>query len=130
MNRHDTRRERIGLGILGAAFFFAGLGKFVMPFVGENFERWSYPHELRYALGIVEIVGGFLLQLPRLRLTMAAALGTVLLGAIGTHVWFGEWKDIPLPVLYLAGTIWAARTGRGERQRDLLEAQWNSELAS
>lgn len=130
MNRHDPRSGRIGLGILGAAFFFAGLGKFVMPFVGENFERWGYPHELRYALGIVEIAGGFLLQLPRLRLALAVALGTVLLGAIGTHVWFGEWKDVPLPVLYLAGTIWAVRIGRGERQGDLPEVQWNSELVS
>jgi uncharacterized membrane protein YphA (DoxX/SURF4 family) len=87
--------------LMGALFVLIGLGKNLAPRWQRNFERWGYPDGAYAVVGILEMVGGLLLLVPRLTPLAAGGLGVILVGAIGTHVAFGEMNRLFTPVLYL-----------------------------
>ena len=52
--------------------------------VAPDWERWGYPLQFMYAIGITELVALALLWWPGLQILGAAVLGLVLLGALST----------------------------------------------
>lgn len=63
----------------GAYFVMAGLLTLMdAPWIAKAFARWGWPTGARVALGLVELVGGILIVLPR----FARASATVLAGVM------------------------------------------------
>jgi len=90
-------------GCVGIAFIYIGSGKFDETPNGEwirIFERIGFGQWFRHATGVVEILGGALLVLPRTRYVGAVLLGGAMIGAIITH--FTVMHDPALSVIPLA----------------------------
>lgn len=68
----------------------------------ERFLNWGYPAGLHYVIGVVEIVSGLALLLPRARKRAAGSLALVMAGAFGTHLIHGELPRL-IPPLVLGG---------------------------
>lgn len=103
--------------LMGVLFILIGIGKLQAPGWQRNFERWGYPDGAHAVVGILEMAGGLLLLIPRLTPWAAAGLGVILVGAIGTHVTFGELDRLFAPVLYLGILGVSAWIRRPPRQR-------------
>jgi uncharacterized membrane protein YphA (DoxX/SURF4 family) len=64
-----------------------------------RFAHWGYPATARYAVGMLEIVGGLGVLIPWWRRAAAAILVTLMIGALCTHVVHGEFRAVPPVVL-------------------------------
>jgi len=75
--------------VLAAAFVFFGLVKFPSdpgsPWV-HIFEMIGVGQWFRYCTGIIELVGGLLLLVPRVTYLAVALLGSAMIGALLTHL--------------------------------------------
>ncbi|RMH40794.1 MAG: DoxX family protein [Deltaproteobacteria bacterium] len=114
----DKRRD-IALWALtalaAAAFVAAGALKLVgADFEVEAFRNWGYPAWFRIAVGLVEVAAGIALLIPRVATAAAAALSLIMVGAIGTHVAYGEWAQALVPVVFLAALGWIGYERRPE----------------
>ena len=102
--------------VLTATFLLSAAPKlFGAPPVVEQFQRWGYGDGLRLAAGLVELVAGVLLLVPRCRFAAALALAVVMAGAIYTHLSTGIGSPV-LAVLFLLALIalaWRSRPGSG-----------------
>lgn len=90
-------------GCVGVAFVYIGFGKFDETPNGEwirIFERIGFGQWFRHATGVVEILGGVLLVLPRTKIVGAVLLGAAMIGAIITH--FTVMHDAALSIIPLA----------------------------
>jgi uncharacterized membrane protein YphA (DoxX/SURF4 family) len=67
-----------------------------------DFTRWGYPDWFMAAVGLVELAGAAAVLVPRLARTAAAALGAILVGALGTVVVHAEYDRLPVTLLALA----------------------------
>jgi len=67
----------------------------------ESFTRYGYSAWFRLLIGAIEIVGAFLLLVPRTSGYAATALGVVMIGAAYTHLVNAEASRALLPVLLL-----------------------------
>lgn len=56
----------------------------------DMFFKLGYPDWSRVVVGLVEIAGAILLVLPRLTLYAAAALGTLMIGAVASEMLAGQ----------------------------------------
>jgi len=73
------------LQILAAFSFVAiGAGKFVNPFWLRAFLRWGYSDGFRMLIGVLEILGGLLIAIPRTASYAAILIDAILIGAAGT----------------------------------------------
>lgn len=91
------------VNILAAAAFVAiGVAKFGSPAWATRFERWGYPDGSYMVIGVLEIVGGVLLLVPRLSSYAAALLGAILIGAAATHALHDEAARVAAPLMWLA----------------------------
>jgi uncharacterized membrane protein YphA (DoxX/SURF4 family) len=72
------------------------------------FDAWHYPRALRIGVGMVEVVGGVALVMPRLASYGALALVSIMLGAAVTRLLDGRWTDVGWIVTYLLGLVWIA----------------------
>lgn len=86
---------------LAAVFIAVGLGKFGDLSWERRFDRWGYPSGSHVLVGVVELVAGALLLVPRLTTYAALLLAVVMFGAIVTHAVAGERWINPLPHLCL-----------------------------
>ncbi len=96
------------------------------------FERWGYPVSLRYAVGVVEVVGGALLLVPWLASYAALSVGGVMIGAWITRAQDARWVDVAWISVYLAALLWIAFewwAWRRPRFRKTVETR-SSEVAS
>ena len=101
--------------LLAVAFFVAGMLKLAGPSAqrwSERFAQWGYPPNVGYVVGVVEILGGLGLLIPKVRRVAAAVLVVLMIGAAGTHVVNGEYARIipPLVLGGLACLIYSARS--------------------
>jgi putative oxidoreductase len=87
--------------LMGLLFVLIGLGKFGAPGWQRNFERWGYPDGAYAVVGVAEMLGGVLLLVPRFTTWSVAGLYVILVGAIGTHLAYGETNRLVSPVLYV-----------------------------
>jgi len=100
---------------LAVAFVFAGWLKLAGPSAiqwSQRFAHWGYPAKAGYVVGVLEILGGLGLLIPRGRRAAAASLVVLMIGALGTHAVHAEFQRLipPLVLGGLAFLIYAARS--------------------
>jgi len=103
--------------VFGLLFILAGLPKlFGVPGVLEMFENWGYPARFAHVVGLMEMVGGIGLMIPRFSRNAGFLLLTVMVGAFGTHVVAGEWMRLIIVAVFSAavGAVIKLRTTPGE----------------
>jgi len=107
------------LSILLAFVFVAiGTSKLVGPSSvhwAQRLQRWGYPTGSQYAIGILEIVAGIAIVIPRWRRMAAAILMIIMAGALCTHALHGEWARV-IPPLFLGGLAFASAHWSGPGQ--------------
>lgn len=73
--------------LMAVLFIPSGFPKIVPEEAMLNrFARWGYPGWFATVIGIVELLGGILILIPRTTLYAAGALMVVMLGAVYTHI--------------------------------------------
>jgi uncharacterized membrane protein YphA (DoxX/SURF4 family) len=90
---------------LAVAFVLVGLSKLAGPSAmrwSERFDHWGYPAGVGYAVGVLEIVGGFGLLIAKVRRAAAATLIALMVGACLTHLVNAEPLRL-IPPLILGG---------------------------
>lgn len=76
---------------LTGVFFKAAIPKVTShPAVVANFERWGYSDNFRILIGVLQLLGGIGLLIPRVWYLASVGLIGILLGAIYTHINVGE----------------------------------------
>jgi uncharacterized membrane protein YphA (DoxX/SURF4 family) len=100
-----------GLSILLAALFvFAGAGKVIgLPEMAEGFRGYGYPDWFRVLVGVIEVVCGVGLLIPKVAIDAASFLVIVMVGAVVTELLVGESVFPPLIALLLVGGTAALR---------------------
>lgn len=91
--------------ILAVAFVLVGISKLKGPSAmrwNERFVHWGYPASVRYVVGLLEILGGLGLLIPKSRRAAAAALIALMIGALLTHLVSAEPLRL-IPPLILGG---------------------------
>ena len=84
-------------------FLLEGITKLAEhPSQVEAFARWGYPTWFMYVVGAAETAGGLALLLPRTSWMAAIALCGLMVGAATTHIRFGEWVFVLLPIVGFA----------------------------
>ncbi|HET8824814.1 MAG TPA: DoxX family protein [Terriglobales bacterium] len=102
------------------AFVFAAIGtsKLAGPSAvhwAQRFQRWGYPTGSHYVIGIVEIVAGIAILIPRWRRMAAATLMIIMVGALCTHALHNEWARV-IPPIVLGGLAFASAHWSGQRK--------------
>jgi len=64
----------------------AGYSKFTVDRWPGDFEQWGYPDGFVYVIGVLEIVGGIGLLIPRITFYAAALLCIIMIGATITRI--------------------------------------------
>jgi putative oxidoreductase len=106
------------------AFVFAGFLKLQgLSAIGwsERFAHWGYPANTHYLVGVLEMLGGLGVLIPRWRRPAAATLVGLMIGALGTHALHAEFARFipPLVLGGLAFLVYSARpAGRGQQTPD------------
>lgn len=106
-----SKGRRIARGLLlwvptvlfGALMVMQGIIKLApgSPWVAV-FERFGYPDGFYLVIGVVELLGGFLLFIPRFAGYAGLMLGIVMVGAMGTHMMMSEWANAGFTTLFAA----------------------------
>jgi putative oxidoreductase len=90
---------------LAMVFVLAGISKLegasAMRWT-ERFAQWGYPATAQYLIGVLEILGGLGVLIPRWRRAAAAILVALMIGALCTHVVQREFPRL-IPPLVLGG---------------------------
>jgi putative oxidoreductase len=101
--------------VLAAVFVLSGGAKLMgLEFEIEAFMRWGFPLWFMYAVGVIELLGGLALLVPRLASLAAAALGAFMGGPALTHIVHGEWGMLIVALVLMAACAFRAWMGRGE----------------
>jgi putative oxidoreductase len=104
--------------LLAVAFVFAGISKLEGPSAmrwADRFVHWGYPANAQYVIGLLEILGGLGVLIPKWRRAAAAILVALMIGALGTHALKAEFPRLipPLVLGGLAFLIYSARPRPG-----------------
>ena len=90
---------------LAAVFLYVGIkkleGSSAMRWA-EMFAHWGYPSGTHYVIGVLEMLGGIGVLIPRWRRAAAATLVAIMIGAVGTHALHAEFPRL-IPPLVLGG---------------------------
>ena len=93
--------DKIITPLITLIFVASGGAKLLgLEFELEAFERWGYPLWFMYVTGVVEVIGGLVIWVKRLRLITSVGLNCVMIGAMATHLLNAEW-----PMLGVATAI-------------------------
>ena len=99
---------------VAVAFVFAGFLKLQGPSAiqwSERFVHWGYPANAQYVIGMLEILAGLGVLIPRWRRAAAAILVAVMIGALGTHAVNAEFPRL-IPPLVLGGLAFLVYSAR------------------
>lgn len=97
--------------LLAALFVFVGVTKVIgAEQAVEGFKNLGYPAWFRVLVGLIEVVGGIALLIPKVALEAASFLIIVMLGAVFTELFLGDNVLIPIGVLLLVGSVGALRS--------------------
>lgn len=91
--------------LLAVAFVFSGMSKLAGPSAmrwAERFAGWGYPDNAQYVVGVLEVLGGLGVLIPKWRRGAAAMLVALMIGALGTHAVNAEFPRL-IPPLVLGG---------------------------
>ncbi|HYS53493.1 MAG TPA: DoxX family protein [Thermoanaerobaculia bacterium] len=86
---------------LAVVFVLVGTSKLQGPSARrwtERFVRWGYPAGAARVVGVLEILGGLAVLIPKLRRAAAAMLIGIMLGALGTHLVHAEFLRLIAPM--------------------------------
>ncbi|NRP35803.1 hypothetical protein XMD579_000611 [Marinobacterium sp. xm-d-579] len=87
-------------------FVASGSAKLLgLEFELEAFERWGYPLWFMYFTGVVEVIGGLVIWVKRLRLITSVGLNCVMIGAVATHLLNAEWPMLGVATVILILTL-------------------------
>jgi len=102
--------------VLAVVFVLVGASKLRGPSAvrwSERFARWGFPAHVHSVVGVLEILGGMGLLVPKSRRAAAAALLAIMVGALFTHLVHGEPFRLAAPLILggmaLLVTSWGAR---------------------
>jgi putative oxidoreductase len=87
---------------LAAVFVAAGVSKLEGASAqgwAKRFERWGYPSNAHYVVGVVEILGGIGVLIPWARRVASLSLVAVMTGAACTHAAYAEYPRIIPPLV-------------------------------
>jgi len=118
--------------LLAFAFVAIGTSKLVGPSAvhwGERFQHWGYPTGSHYVIGILEIVAGIAMLIPRWRRMAAATLMIIMMGALCTHALHGEWARV-IPPIVLGSLAFASAHWSGSRQSGVSSSGAASDISS
>jgi uncharacterized membrane protein len=88
--------------ILALAFVLVGVSKLATASAvrwSERLSNWGYPAAARQVLGVIEIVAGIGLLVPKTQRVAAGTLIAVMIGALGTHLVNGELQRMIPPLV-------------------------------
>ena len=87
-------------------FVTSGSAKLLgLEFELEAFDRWGYPLWLMYFTGVVEVIGGLVIWVKRLRFITSVGLNCVMIGAMATHLLNAEWPMLGVATVILILTL-------------------------
>ena len=69
----------------------------------QFFTKWGIPVWMMHFIGTAELAGVIGLLIPRTRLAAAFGLLLMMVGGLVTHLTFGEYFLVPMPIMYGAG---------------------------
>ena len=101
-------------GFLAVAFVLVGILKLEGPSAvrwAERFAQWGYPANARHVIGVLEILAGVGVLIPRWRRAAAASLVVLMIGALGTHAVHAEVPRL-IPPLVLGGLAFLMYSAR------------------
>jgi putative oxidoreductase len=106
---------------LAMAFVGVGISKLEGPSAvrwTERFAHWGYPANARHVIGVLEILGGLGVLIPRWRRAAAVILGVLMTGALCTHAVHAEFPRLipPLVLGGLAFLLYSSRPSAGGEQ--------------
>jgi len=90
---------------VAVAFVYVGIRKVEGPSAirwAEMFVNWGYPANTQYVVGLLEILGGLGVLIPKWRRAAAAILVALMFGALCTHAVHAEFPRL-IPPLVLGG---------------------------
>ena len=99
---------------LAVAFVFVGISKLEGPSAmrwTERFVNWGYPANTQYVIGVLEILGGLGVLIPKWRRAASATLVVLMIGALGTHAVHAEFPRL-IPPLVLGGLAFLVFSAR------------------
>jgi len=104
--------------LIGGMFLVAGAGK-LMTSDSAMFANWGYSMWFMKLIGVLEVLGGIGLLVPKTTRLAVYGLTLIMLGAIYTHINAGEGMQFirPAAFLVLLWVLWWLR-----RPRDVMEA--------
>ena len=91
--------------LLMVVFVLVGTSKLAGPSAtrwSERFVHWGYPAGAAGLIGVLEIVSGLAVLLPKTRRPAAAMMVGLMLGALATHLVHGEFLRL-IPPFVLGG---------------------------
>ncbi len=125
----DKSKKNIALwvvqGLLAAFYALQGVMKIIgSEEVVANFQKWGFPHKFYLLIGVLELLGGIGLLIPRTTFYAAAGLILVMIGAAVTHITHGEAAMLPMPVipLLLLAAVAYLRSPWGAKQSAMRDA--------
>jgi putative oxidoreductase len=87
---------------LAIVFVYAGSSKLTGPSSlgwAKRLVQWGYPANARYVIGLLEIVGGLGVLIPKGRRAAAVILIAVMAGALCTHAFHAEFPRLVPPLI-------------------------------
>ena len=100
--------------LLAIVFVRAGISKLGGPSASGwalRLAHWGYPPYARYVIGVLEVLGGIGVLIPRWTREAAGILVALMVGALCTHVVRGEFPRL-IPPLILGGLAFLLYSSR------------------
>ena len=91
--------------LLMVVFVLVGTLKLAGPSAtrwSQRFVHWGYPARAAGVIGVLEIVSGLAVLIPKTRRIAAAMIAALMIGALATHLVHGEFPRV-IPPLVLGG---------------------------
>jgi len=113
----------IALVILAGVFVMTGFNKVSgSEMMVQTFEGFSYPAWTMYLIGAVELLSAVGLLIPRTRMVAAGLLTFILIGAVGTHLIYGQYAALGFPAILLVANIVVLLIGMRQMEEEELDA--------
>ena len=92
--------------LVGLLFLTSGAGKLANPIgAAKLFAHFGYAGWFATVIGVVEVLGGISLVIPRISHVGAGVLGAVMLGAAYSHLQAAEWNRVAFTVVLFATLV-------------------------